>query len=94
MSDATKRRLVSEDSSPRYTEWDKISMCGNEFPDAATRLANMPIPSGTSAMGYMDSNFGYSQVNLKIKTPDGISVQKLGFHDLQDGQGQRTQLVP
>ena len=52
MSDATKRRLASEDSSPRYSEWDQISMCGSELPDAATRLANMPMPSGTSAMGY------------------------------------------
>lgn len=79
MSDATKRRLTSEDSSPRYTEWDQVSMCGSEFPDAATRLANMPMPSGTSAMGYMDSsNFGYSHVNSKIKTPDGMSIQKWG----------------
>ena len=34
------------------------------------------MPSGTSAMGYMDTIFGYSHVNLKIKTPDGISIQK------------------
>ena len=37
MSDATKRRLVSKDSSPRYTEWDQISMCGSEFPDMLPR---------------------------------------------------------
>ena len=78
MSDASKRRLVCEDSSPRYAEWDQIAMCGSEFADATTRLANMPMPSGTSAMGYMDSTLGYGHVNLKIKTPDGISIQKWG----------------
>ena len=76
MTDGAKRRLTSEDASPRSSEWDQVSMTPDD--EVHARLLAC-VENHIKKGGYVTGDPKVlSHVNKNVKLPDGLTLVKWG----------------